>query len=34
MPITDLLYNVLFEGEDPVKGIQELMLRDKKSEKF
>lgn len=34
MPITDLLYNVLFKGEDPVRGIQELMLRDKKSEKF
>ena len=34
MPITDLLYKVLFKGEDPVKGIQELMLRDKKSENF
>lgn len=34
MPITDLLYKVIFEGEDPVSGIQELMLRDKKSENF
>lgn len=34
MPITDLLYKVLFQGEDPKEGIQDLMLRDRKSENF
>ncbi|MBU3184493.1 NAD(P)H-dependent glycerol-3-phosphate dehydrogenase [Clostridium estertheticum] len=32
MPITDILYKVLFEGKDPKYGVYELMSRDKKSE--
>lgn len=32
MPITDVLYKVLFEGKDPKYGVYELMTRDKKSE--
>ena len=32
MPITDVLYKVLFEGKDPKYGVYELMSRDKKSE--
>ncbi|KAJ52850.1 glycerol-3-phosphate dehydrogenase (NAD(P)+) [Clostridium tetanomorphum] len=32
MPITDVLYNVLFKGKDPKYGVYELMTRDKKSE--
>lgn len=32
MPITDILYKVLFEGKDPKYGVYELMTRDKKSE--
>ncbi|WP_027626612.1 NAD(P)H-dependent glycerol-3-phosphate dehydrogenase [Clostridium lundense] len=32
MPITDVLYRVLFEGKDPKYGVYELMTRDKKSE--
>lgn len=34
MPITDILYKVLFEGKDPKTGVRELMLRDKKNERF
>lgn len=34
MPITDGLYKVLFEGKDPKVIIDELMMRDKKSETF
>ncbi|MBN1044828.1 NAD(P)H-dependent glycerol-3-phosphate dehydrogenase [Clostridium botulinum] len=34
MPITDILYKVLFEKKDPKLGIEELMLREKKSEIF
>lgn len=32
MPITDILYKVLFKGKDPIEGVNELMARDKKSE--
>lgn len=32
MPITDILYKVLFEGKDPKYGVYELMSRDKKNE--
>lgn len=31
MPITDLLYKVLFENKDPNYGVYELMSRDKKT---
>ncbi len=34
MPITDGLYKGLFEGKDPKVIIDELMMRDKKSETF
>lgn len=34
MPITDILYKVLFEKKEPKLGIQELMNREKKSEIF
>lgn len=34
MPITDTLYNVLFENVDVKEAIVKLMLRDKKSEKL
>ena len=32
MPITDVLFKVLFEGKDPKYGVYELMSRDKKDE--
>jgi len=32
MPITDVLYKVLFEGKDPKDGVHELMSRNKKDE--
>ena len=32
MPITDVLYKVLFEGKDPKYGVHELMSRNKKNE--
>jgi len=32
MPITDVLYKVLFAGKDPKYGVYELMSRDKKDE--
>jgi glycerol-3-phosphate dehydrogenase (NAD(P)+) len=32
MPITDVLYKVVFEGKDPKYGVYELMSRDKKEE--
>lgn len=32
MPITHMLYKVLFQGEDPKYGVYQLMTRDKKSE--
>ncbi|OPJ61635.1 NAD(P)H-dependent glycerol-3-phosphate dehydrogenase [Clostridium oryzae] len=32
MPITDMLYKVLFKGKTPQQGVEELMLREKKSE--
>lgn len=32
MPITDMLYKVLFENKDPKYGVYELMSRDKKQE--
>lgn len=32
MPITDVLYKVLFEGKDMKYGVYELMTRDKKDE--
>lgn len=34
MPITDGLYKCLFEGKDPRSIVDELMMRDKKSETF
>lgn len=32
MPITNEIYNVLFEDKDPMKAVKELMLRDPKPE--
>lgn len=32
MPITDALYNALFNGADPKKSVYNLMVREKKSE--
>ena len=32
MPITDILYKVIFEGKDPKDGVSELMSRNKKAE--
>lgn len=32
MPITDVLYKVLFQGKDAKEAVRELMLRDKKNE--
>ncbi len=32
MPITNEIYNVLFEDKDPMKAVKELMLREPKSE--
>ena len=32
MPITREIYNVLFEDKDPMKAVNELMVRDPKSE--
>jgi glycerol-3-phosphate dehydrogenase (NAD(P)+) len=32
MPITEVLYKVLFEGKDPKYGVYELMSREKKAE--
>ncbi|WP_238882519.1 NAD(P)H-dependent glycerol-3-phosphate dehydrogenase [Clostridium sp. YIM B02551] len=34
MPITDVLYKFIFEEKDPIKAIEELMQRDKKSESY
>jgi glycerol-3-phosphate dehydrogenase (NAD(P)+) len=34
MPITDVLYQVLFNGKDPKQGVAELMNRDKKDETY
>lgn len=34
MPITDLLYKVLYEDKEPKYGVYELMARDKKDEMF
>ena len=34
MPITDVLYNVLFNNMNPINGVADLMLRDKKSETY
>jgi glycerol-3-phosphate dehydrogenase (NAD(P)+) len=34
MPITDVLYKVLFQGKDPKYGVYELMTRDKKDEVY
>lgn len=34
MPITDILYKVLYEGKEPKYGVYELMSRDKKDEIF
>lgn len=34
MPITDVLYKVLFQGKDPKYGVYELMTRDKKDESY
>lgn len=34
MPITDVLYRVLFEGKNPVEAVEELMARDKKDETY
>lgn len=32
MPITDVLYNVLYNGKKPIEAVQELMKRSKKDE--
>ena len=32
MPITEQVYQVLYEGKDPLKAVTDLMLRQKKSE--
>lgn len=34
MPITDVLYKVIFENKDPKYGVYELMTRDKKDEVY
>ncbi|MBU5590905.1 NAD(P)H-dependent glycerol-3-phosphate dehydrogenase [Clostridium sp. MSJ-4] len=34
MPITDILYKVLFKNKNPEEGVKELMERDKKSETY
>lgn len=34
MPITSVLYEVLFQGKDPKYGVYELMSRDKKAEEY
>ena len=34
MPITDILYKVVFEGKEPKYGVYELMTRDKKDEVY
>jgi glycerol-3-phosphate dehydrogenase (NAD(P)+) len=34
MPITDELFNVLFNKKDPKYAVYELMTRDKKDEKY
>lgn len=34
MPITDILYKVIFEGKEPKYGVYELMTRDKKDEAY
>lgn len=34
MPITDVLYKVIFEEKEPKYGVYELMTRDKKSEEY
>ncbi|ERI92841.1 putative glycerol-3-phosphate dehydrogenase [NAD(P)+ ] [Clostridiales bacterium oral taxon 876 str. F0540] len=34
MPITDVLYQVLFKGKDPKYGVYELMSREKKDEMY
>jgi len=34
MPITDVLYQVLFQGKDPKQGVHELMSRSKKDETY
>lgn len=34
MPITHVLYEVLFQGKDPKAAVEELMSRDKKSEVY
>lgn len=34
MPITDILYKVIFEGKEPKYGVYELMTRDKKDEVY
>ena len=34
MPITDVLYKVLFQGKDPEYGVHELMSRSKKDETY
>ena len=34
MPITDVLYKVIFEGKEPKYGVYELMTRDKKDEVY
>lgn len=34
MPITHVLYEVLFQGKDPKAAVEELMSRDKKSEAY
>lgn len=34
MPITDVLYKVLFQGKDPEDGVHELMSRSKKDETY
>lgn len=32
MPITDILYKVLFQNKDPKEAVYELMSREKKDE--
>lgn len=34
MPISDQVYDVLFEGKSPHKAVEDLMARDPKSEKM
>jgi glycerol-3-phosphate dehydrogenase (NAD(P)+) len=33
MPITNVIYNIMFKGKDPLAGVEELMKRGRTHEK-